>query len=270
MIWSDERYVRLYTRDTPDWQCLSFLAQGLFCLVLRKVDRAGVLPLGRAGRRAVAIAVGHAHQWPMLEPALDELLADGCLRIEGDLLVVPNFLEAQEAEASDAARAKKHREKRRDLAKRGLKPSSQDVTLRHAEQESRDGGDTKRDAGVTGCDETVTPSLPCRAEPSEPSVGSTADKTVVPMPARLRAGGTRMGPLGSRLVQAVEQGLGHGLIPLRLQQDADDLEALVAERGYEQAFQFIAATCRKREVDPEAVAWLVAVLRPSAGRGSSR
>ena len=51
MDWSDERYVRVYTRDTPDWQCLSFLAQGLFCLILRKVDRAGVLPLGRSGRR---------------------------------------------------------------------------------------------------------------------------------------------------------------------------------------------------------------------------
>jgi hypothetical protein len=168
--WSDERYVRLYTRDTPDWQCLSFLAQGLFCLILRKVDRAGVLPLGRSGRKAVAIAVGHAHQWALLEPALEELLSDGCIRIEGDLLVVPNFLDAQEAEASDKARSKVYRERRRDLAKAGRKDgrepdggASRGVTAEAREVESRDASDTRRDGTITACAATVTPS---RAVPS--------------------------------------------------------------------------------------------------------
>ncbi len=176
MNWSDERYVRVYTRDTPDWQCLSFLAQGLFCLVLRKVDRAGVLPLGRSGRKAVAIAIGHAHQWPLLEPALDELLADGCLRIEGELLVVPNFIEAQEAEASDKARAKAYRERRRDLAKSGIasaeepnRGASRGVTAEHEKPTLRDGTVTSRDGGITGRVTTVTPSrtVPNRTEQTE-------------------------------------------------------------------------------------------------------
>ena len=35
MRWEDERYVRVYTRDTPGWLSLSFDAQAL--LFLKKV-----------------------------------------------------------------------------------------------------------------------------------------------------------------------------------------------------------------------------------------
>lgn len=260
MNWSDERYVRLYTRDTPDWQCLSFLAQGLFCLLLRKVDRAGVIHLGKTGRKGAAIAVGHAHQWVQLEPALDELLADGCVRIEGDLLVLPNFLDAQEALASDAARAKKAREVRRDLAKAGRKPESRGVTSPAPVSDSRDGGDTRCDAGITGCDQTVTPSL---AKPSEPN------RTVLPMPASRRAGEQlRLGPLSTELRRRVETGLNHGLIPCG-QADADELERLIAHHGgMEPAIGFVAATIRKRDADPQSMAWLLTVLRPSTNHGA--
>jgi hypothetical protein len=81
--WANERHVRVFTRDTPDWQTLSFEAQGLLVLVMRKLDRTrGSLPLGRQGKRGVAIAIGHAQRWHAIEPALDELLADGCLFID--------------------------------------------------------------------------------------------------------------------------------------------------------------------------------------------
>ena len=60
MRWDDERYVRLYTRDTTDWLALSWQAQGLFVLILRKVNRAGVIDLGRAGKRGLAAHVGGA------------------------------------------------------------------------------------------------------------------------------------------------------------------------------------------------------------------
>ena len=103
MNWPDERYVRLYTRDTPSWLMLSFPAQGLFCLLLRKVDRAGTLELGRAGTKGVGLAIGHVHQWTMLEPALKELLADGCVQIKGDLLVVDPSTEFFKAMRSSGA-----------------------------------------------------------------------------------------------------------------------------------------------------------------------
>jgi len=117
MRWEDERYVRLYTRDTLDWLSLSFEAQGLLALLLRKVDRAGLLELGKHGKRGVAAAVGHAHRWPAIEPALDELLTDGCIEIRDSVLVFRNFIEAQEAQASDKARKQAQRERDRDKAR---------------------------------------------------------------------------------------------------------------------------------------------------------
>ena len=35
MRWEDERYVRIYTRDTPSWMLLSWDAQALFLQLLR-------------------------------------------------------------------------------------------------------------------------------------------------------------------------------------------------------------------------------------------
>lgn len=191
MRWEDEKYVRIYTRDTVDWLGLSFIAQGLFCLVLRKVDRAGILDLGKHGRRAVAIAIGFPGEWARLEPALDELLADGCIRIEGDHLLVPNFIEAQEATQSDAARKRAQRERARarvterddghgqtpdtrDIPSRNVTPchdTGQKVTSGHAESN----GVTRRSHGVTRGHSSL-------AEPSEPSVQEAC------LPARARAG----------------------------------------------------------------------------------
>jgi hypothetical protein len=111
--WADERYVRVYLRDTADWLSLSFHAQGLFCLLLRKVDRRGLLPLGRQGRRGVAVALGQVGYWKIIEPALEELIADGCVAIDGDHLTIPNFIEAQESVMSGKLRTKAWRERKR-------------------------------------------------------------------------------------------------------------------------------------------------------------
>lgn len=125
MRWEDERYVRVYTRDTTDWLAFSFEAQALLLMLLRKVDRAGILPLGKHGKRGVAIAIGHPREWERLESAFEELLADGCVRVspDGTRLVIPNFIFAQEARASDKSRQQKSREFARDLA------ASESVTL---------------------------------------------------------------------------------------------------------------------------------------------
>ena len=92
--------------------------------------------------------------------------------------------------------------------------------------------------------------------------------TVLPMPAR-SAGGSNFGPLGSELRQAVERGLGHGLVPCS-QDQADELEKLVQGfGGVQPALDFVAATCRKRDTDPQSMAWVVTVLRPSASQGAT-
>jgi hypothetical protein len=176
MNWSDERYVRVYTRDTADWLSLSFLAQGLFCLILRKVDRAGVMQLGRHGRKAVAITVGHAGDWPRLEPALEELLADGCVIIKGDLLVVPNFMEAQEAAMSDAQRQRESREKRlaRAMAEGlGLVTA---VTGRDIPSQNVTGGHESGENVTSGhaASQPVTPSVPSLPSENTHTLGGDA------------------------------------------------------------------------------------------------
>jgi hypothetical protein len=110
MRWEDERYVRLYTRNTPEWLALSWKARGLFALVLREVDRAGLLPLGKLGLKGVAVAIGAP--WTEVEGPLAELLEDGCVRLvaEGQTLWIPNYTPAQEANQTDAARKRKSRE----------------------------------------------------------------------------------------------------------------------------------------------------------------
>ena len=117
MRWPEERYVRVYTRDSGDWLSLSFEAQSVWLMVLRKLDRGGCIDLGRGGRRMLAAVLGHPAKQDVVNQALDELLADGCVVLEfGDpssrsvtRLVAPNFIDAQEWIASDADRARKYR-----------------------------------------------------------------------------------------------------------------------------------------------------------------
>jgi hypothetical protein len=277
MIWADERYVRVYTRDTPEWLCLSFPAQGLLVLLFRKVDRAGRLPLGKLGRKGVGVAIGHAHQWTMLEPALDELLADGCVEINGDTLVIPNFLEAQEAEASDKARAKKHREKARDLARAGIPPKA----------DPRDGSDTGCDAPVTIRDATVTPArdatvtpardatvTPSQAVPSVPPVptsSAAACEDVKPEPtSNIRPLGIHLQmqcpKLADLLRQAADAGV--GVNPGRLAAPWGEAEALIGQVGVEAALaSWTRAASRRQGEGDIPLTYLLHPLRDAAKSG---
>lgn len=156
MRWEDERYVRLYTRDTVDWNMWPWQSRALFPLLLRKVDRAGIMELGRHGVRGLADAVKMPPE--VVEPGLAGLLEDGCVEQRGTALVMRSFIEAQEAILSDAQRKRDQRE--RDRARKQLdKPDTQrdarsrPVTEGHAESRSVTSGHSD----------------PIRAEPSEPS-----------------------------------------------------------------------------------------------------
>lgn len=177
MLWEEERYVRLYKRDTPDWLALSFDAQGLLCLLLRKVDPSGRLELGRHGTKAVAVVLNQVALWDTkIKPALDELLKDGCVRIDGESLLFPNYFAAQEARASDRLRKQMQRER---------EAMSQP---RHATSSPRDGGDTKRDSSVTNGHTTshgVTPASLPSCLPAEPDRARARDAD--PWPTKLLA-----------------------------------------------------------------------------------
>jgi hypothetical protein len=115
MRWDDEPYVRLYKRETPEWSVLSWQARALFHELLKRVDMAGLLMVGRSGVRGLAGLV----RMPLdvVEGAMhgaDGLLADGCVvEVDGGYLL-PNFVEAQQARQSD--RARKAEQRARDRA----------------------------------------------------------------------------------------------------------------------------------------------------------
>lgn len=127
MRWEDEPYIRFYKRNTPEWCLMSWQARGLFGLIMRELDRAGIIEVGKLGLKAVAVAI--RAPWAEIEGPLGELLEDGCIVHREDLRIVcsPNFIEAQEAASSDKARQKLSRERARDLARAkslGVTPES--------------------------------------------------------------------------------------------------------------------------------------------------
>lgn len=129
MDWSDERWVRVYTRDTASWKLLGWQARTVLLHMFRKVDRAGVIDDGGEGSDGLAAALD-------LPPdvtchGLSQLVTRGIVVSRGDQHVIPNFLAAQTAVASDAERQRKSRETRRaNVTRRDVE--SQDVTERHA------------------------------------------------------------------------------------------------------------------------------------------
>ena len=114
MRWEDERYVRIYTRDTPDWLALGWEARAVFWETLRKCDRAGLLELGKSGARGLASLTGIPSD--IVNRVLPALVEDGCLAWSGTKLVVKNFMQAQEAAQSDRRRKDESRARALDEA----------------------------------------------------------------------------------------------------------------------------------------------------------
>jgi hypothetical protein len=181
MRWEDERYVRLYTRDTVDWEMLPWQSRALFPLLLRKVDRAGIIELGKHG----AAGLAHVVRLPadVTEAGLAGLLDDGSVELHDNTLVVRNFIEAQEAVADGAQRTREWRARARDLAKAFAKASSLGVvTKRHdAKQNVTRGDETSRERdvvrrGVTNGDSVPIRTVPSRTQEDPPAASATGPK----------------------------------------------------------------------------------------------
>lgn len=115
--WSDERFVRVFTRDTADWLALSYDAKGFYLQLRRKVDRAGVLDLGHQPHRALASILGAPEIMPHVDGWLRELEAVHALALCGSKLVLGHFIESEEAVSTVRLRQAESRARRRDLAR---------------------------------------------------------------------------------------------------------------------------------------------------------
>jgi hypothetical protein len=166
MRWEDERYVRLFTRDTPSWILGPWQARAVLPAVLRKLDRAGILELGDEGLEALAATI----QFPIdvVEVGMAWWLKRSTFDLVDGRLVMGKFLEAQDAPASDAQRAREKRARDRDRARATV--TSRDAHASPAT--NRDVTCTERDATVTPShaeSHGVTPSCAVPPVPNQPS-----------------------------------------------------------------------------------------------------
>lgn len=147
MRFEDEQYVRLYKRDTTTWKMMPWQSRCILPLILRKLDRAGILDLGDDGLEALAVHIEVPIE--VVLEGMPAILRRGVLVLREDgLLVWPKFIDGQEAKQSDKARQKSARDRARDLASaadRGVDA----VTICDATVTPRDANDTPRDGTVT-------------------------------------------------------------------------------------------------------------------------
>lgn len=198
MDYSNESWIKVYTRDTASWRATSLAARGLALELSRNMGRfSNEISLGARGLRAVGALVGAP--WPELEPLLKELIDDGRLVYdeERQVLVDPEHLARQQSATSPAQRKRDERERaakgvaKGPLVTAGHAPSRR-VTPSHDQREEID--PTERDARARtevavaqGRDET-----PPDAEPEpEPAAAPSLD---APLPAELRT-------LGAAVIQ---------------------------------------------------------------------
>lgn len=114
MRFEDERYVRLYTRDTTTWLMLSWQARFVLMSLLRKVDRAGILDVGEDGVDGLATVIGVPRD--IVDAGLPHLIRRGAIEERNGTYIMPRFLEAQECTKSDSQRKREQRERDREIA----------------------------------------------------------------------------------------------------------------------------------------------------------
>lgn len=141
MDWSNERYVRVYVRDTTTWRRLGWHGQNVLMQLLRKADRAGTLELD--GLEPWEAVVLHCHAPEADAQAGAALCVSlGVFEVRQGMIVFPNFIDAQEAIKSDKLRARESRERKsrgelqtetQQSASRFVMEPSRAVTSGHAE-----------------------------------------------------------------------------------------------------------------------------------------
>jgi hypothetical protein len=114
--WSNERYVRIYTRDTKTWKLLGWEGQAVLCLLARRFDRSGLLDDVRSGED-VALMIGSGFPEEIAHVGLDRILKHDVMVLTAGGLLWPKFMEAQEASKSNTQRQREFRDRRRAEAK---------------------------------------------------------------------------------------------------------------------------------------------------------
>lgn len=195
MRWEDTKFRKLYVdQPTDPWHLyVSLEARGLFDEILKRLDSLGMLYVGNSPPAdAVARAVNGDPE--RVARYLSELLEEGCMvlvQYEGRrVLLVRNYVEAQEAHQTDRLRKAESRARARDRARKEA-PIKE---TRQLELGSRDRNVSKPSFRSLP-DQTREKDQEAPAAPSSPSAWETATDQARGIPpeaaarlARLKAG----------------------------------------------------------------------------------
>jgi len=123
--WDQERWVKVYVRDSGDFAMLSWDAKALLLMLWRKADPLGVV---RSAARCLPAFLGHRENAAQIEQGLADLEAIGAVEVRPDSLRLLEFVDAQSAVLCDRVRQAARRERK---AVRGTTIESQNVTESH-------------------------------------------------------------------------------------------------------------------------------------------
>jgi hypothetical protein len=182
--WANESYVKIYTRDTAAWLALPWQARAVFYELVRKVDRSGVLKVGRKGVGALPACLNMPSA--VIQVGINALIEEGAVLDKEDRIVIPDHTEAQEKRASDASRQRDSRLRRKEIAlasgasEEGARAAARPdrygpraSTSENEPSEKTDAGHTGHTAGHTGHtdDSRVTARVTLRVEKSREDKG---------------------------------------------------------------------------------------------------
>ena len=111
MNFDDERFVKIFTRDTVTWKLLGWEGRCVLLMLLRKVDRAGCVDLA-SGIEGLSLLLDLPEE--VTERGFAACLRRGCVTQRDDIAVVPNFVRAQDSRQTDRVRQAESRARRRD------------------------------------------------------------------------------------------------------------------------------------------------------------
>lgn len=116
MRWEDERYVRVFTRDTATWALLPWQSRCVFLFLLRKVDRSGTIELPR-GEEVEGLSALLDVPVEVVTTGIEHLLKRQTVVMHDGKIGIPNFRVAQESPTSDKLRKELSRERAADELK---------------------------------------------------------------------------------------------------------------------------------------------------------
>lgn len=116
MDWSDEHYVKWYTRDTATSLLWPWQTVALFPNLLKRCTKIGLVEVRSKDFWAGLSAVVRL-PIEVIKPGMEHLIEDGTVELVPNGVFMPKFLEAQEAKKTKAASARDYREKQRALAR---------------------------------------------------------------------------------------------------------------------------------------------------------